>query len=67
MDSADAPEGLESDLVEASARLESLGEHLRHSHLEKAFKRLEKQMDEFDTDGALKSLETMAEALGLSL
>jgi two-component system sensor histidine kinase/response regulator len=58
---------LESDLVEASARLESLGEHLRHSNLEEAFKRLEKQMDAFDTDGALKSLETMAEALGLSL
>jgi HPt (histidine-containing phosphotransfer) domain-containing protein len=58
---------LESDLVEAAARLESLGEHLRHSNLEEAFKRLEKQMGAFDTDGALKSLETMAEALGLSL
>ena len=58
---------LESDLVEAAVRLESLGEHLRHSNLEEAFKRLEKQMDAFDTDGALKSLETMAEALGLSL
>ena len=58
---------LESDLVEAMTRLESLGQHLGNSFLQKEFKHLEKQIDGFDTDGALKSLETLAKALGLSL
>jgi two-component system sensor histidine kinase/response regulator len=58
---------LELDLVEAMTRLDSLGQHLQNSFLREEFKRLEKQIDGFDTDGAMKSLETMAEALGLSL
>ena len=57
---------LESDLVEAMNRLEALGQHLRNSSVKKEFKRLEKQVEGFDTEGALKTLESMAQALRIA-
>jgi PAS domain S-box-containing protein len=54
---------LESDLTEAMNRLEALNHHLANSSVYEEFKRLEKQVESFDTDSALKSVETIAEKL----
>jgi signal transduction histidine kinase/CheY-like chemotaxis protein/HPt (histidine-containing phosphotransfer) domain-containing protein len=57
---------LESDLTEAMNRLEGLRKHLAHSFAQEEFKRLEKQVENFDTDRALKSVEAIAKALGIA-
>ena len=51
---------LESDLSEAMNRLEALNRLLANSLVKEDFKRLEKQIESFDTDTALKTLETIA-------
>jgi len=56
---------LESDLTEAMSRLETLSRHLAHSSAREEFRRLEKQVESFDTDGALKSVEAIAKVLGI--
>jgi len=58
---------LESDLTEAMNRLEALRQQLAHSSAREEFKRLEKQMESFDTDGALKSVEAIARVLDIEL
>jgi CheY-like chemotaxis protein len=58
---------LESDLTEAMSRMEALRRHLADSPAREAFKRLEKQVESFDTDGALKSIETIAKALNIAV
>jgi len=58
---------LESDLTEALNRLEALRQHLTHSSAHEEFKRLEKQLEGFDTDSAAKSIEAVARALGIAL
>ena len=58
---------LESDLTEAMNRLEALRQHLTHSSAHEEFKRLEKQVESFDTDGALKSVEAIARVLDIAL
>ena len=45
-------------------RLEALKEHLANSSVCEEFKRLEKQVEGFDTDSALKSVETIARNAG---
>jgi signal transduction histidine kinase/CheY-like chemotaxis protein len=58
---------LETDLTEAMNRLEALKTHLANSSAYEEFKRLEKQVESFDTDGALKSVEATARALDIAL
>ena len=58
---------LESDLTQAMNRLEALRRHLTHSSAHEEFKRMEKQVESFDTDGALESIEAIARALGVRL
>jgi PAS domain S-box-containing protein len=58
---------LESDLSEALNRLKALRQHLTHSSAHEEFKRLEKQVEGFDTDGAAKSVEAVAKALNIVL
>jgi exonuclease VII large subunit len=58
---------LESDLTEAMIRLEALRQHLRNSSAHEGLKRLEKQVESFDTDGALKSVEAIAKVMGIAL
>ena len=58
---------LESDLTEAMNRLEALRQHLANSSAYEEFKRLEKQVESFDTDSALKSVEAIARALDIEL
>jgi len=57
---------LESDITEAMERLEALRVHLAHSAAGEEFTRLEGHVEGFDTEGALKSLEKIAEILDLS-
>jgi len=57
---------LESDLAEAMDRLAALRRHLTHSHAREDFERLEKQVEAFDTDGALKSIEAIARVLNIA-
>jgi len=47
---------LENDLTEAVNRLETLRQHLRNSSAREEVRQLEKQVESFDTDGALKSV-----------
>jgi hypothetical protein len=47
-------------------RLEALRQHLAHSSAHEEFKRLEKQVEGFDTDDALKSVEAIARALDIA-
>ena len=56
---------LESDLTEAMNRLEALKQHLANSPVWEEFKRLEKQVEGFDMDGALKTLDTIAGKLDI--
>jgi len=58
---------LESDLTEAMNRLEALNRHLANSSVNEEFKRLEKQVESFDTDTALKTVETIAGRLEIEL
>ena len=58
---------LERDLTEAMNRLEALRRHLAHSSAHEEFRRMEKQVESFDTDGAIKSVEAIARVLGVSL
>jgi two-component system, sensor histidine kinase and response regulator len=58
---------LESDLTEALNRLEALNSHLANSPVCEEFKRLEKQVESFDTDTALKTVETIAGKLEIGL
>jgi ribosomal protein L12E/L44/L45/RPP1/RPP2 len=58
---------LESDLTEAMNRLEALRRHVAQSPAYEEFKRLEKQVENFDTDGALESVKAIAKALGMVL
>ena len=58
---------LESDLTEAMERLEPLRFHLAHSLAGEEFTRLERHLEEFDMDGALKSLEKIAGILNIPL
>lgn len=58
---------LESDLTEAMNRLETLNRHLANSPIYEEFKRLEKQIENFDTDAALGTVETIAGKLELEL
>ncbi|HTY24120.1 MAG TPA: response regulator [Desulfomonilaceae bacterium] len=58
---------LESDLTEAMNRLEALNRHLANSSVYEEFKRLEKQVESFDTDAALKTVETIASKLEIAL
>jgi CheY-like chemotaxis protein/HPt (histidine-containing phosphotransfer) domain-containing protein len=57
---------LESDLTEAMNRLEALRRHVAQSPAYEEFKRLEKQVENFDTDGALESVKAIAKALGIA-
>jgi len=58
---------LESDLTEAMIRLEALRQHLAHSSAHEECRRLEKRVESFDTDGALKSIETIGRVLDIAL
>ena len=40
---------------------------MTHSSAHEEFKRMEKQVESFDTDGALESIEAIARALGVRL
>jgi HPt (histidine-containing phosphotransfer) domain-containing protein len=56
---------LESDLTEAMNRLDELRKHLANSTAGDEFKRLERHLEGFDTDSALKSIEAISQALEL--
>jgi len=58
---------LESDLTEAMNRLEALKRLLANSSLNEEFQRMEKQLENFDTDNAMRSLEAIARALDIEL
>ena len=58
---------LESDLTEAMNRLEALNRLLANSSVKVEFKRLEKQIESFDTDTALKTVENIAGKLEIEL
>ena len=58
---------LETDLTEAMVRLDALRRHLEHSSSHEQYKRLENQVEIFDTDNALKSVEAIARTLGIAL
>ena len=58
---------LESDLVEAMSRLELLKLHLENSSMGGEFRRLEKSLESFDTDDAVRSLQRIAEGLNIPL
>ncbi len=58
---------LESDLTEAMNRLEVLELHLKNSDAREDFSALEDDVNGFNTDGALISLKSIAEKLGISL
>jgi CheY-like chemotaxis protein/HPt (histidine-containing phosphotransfer) domain-containing protein len=58
---------LDSDLTEAMNRLEALNRHLANSPVYEEFKRLEKQVESFDTDTALETVETIAHKLEVEL
>ena len=58
---------LETDLMEAMNRLENLRPHLEASKVQEEFKKLEKCLDNFDTDDALRNLEEIGRILGISL
>lgn len=58
---------LESDMTEAMNRLEALRHHLANSSAYEGLRMLEKQVESFDTDSALISLEAIARALDIEL
>jgi hypothetical protein len=58
---------LESDLMEAMKRLEALKQHLMNSSVCDDFQLLEKQVEGFDTDSAMNSVQTIAQKLDIEL
>ena len=54
-------------MTEAMNRLEALRQHLGQSSARGEFKRLEKQVENFDTDGAAKSIEAIAKILDIEV
>jgi two-component system, sensor histidine kinase and response regulator len=58
---------LESDVAEAMNRLEALNGHLANSSAHEEFKRLEKQVESFDTDSALETVKTIAGKLDIDV
>ena len=54
---------LETDFTDAMERLADLGQYLSHSPVSEEYKALENCMEEFDTDGALESLEEISKSL----
>jgi two-component system sensor histidine kinase/response regulator len=58
---------LETDLTEAMNRLEALGRQLVNSAVHEEFKKLEKQVESFDTDAALKIVDDIASKLEIEL
>lgn len=58
---------LESDLIEAMNRLEALKPHLMNSSVCQDFQQLEKQVEGFDTDSAMNSVQTIAQKLNIKL
>jgi two-component system sensor histidine kinase/response regulator len=58
---------LVSDLMEAMSRMDALKVHFENSVVREEFKRLEKHVDGFDTDSAIKSLKEIAKTLTISL
>ncbi len=58
---------LESDFTEAMARLEGLRPYLENSNAWEAFRKLEKDIEGFDTDSALNRLNDISQTLGISL
>jgi len=58
---------LVSDLMEAMSRMDALKVHFENSVVREEFKRLEKHVDGFDTDSAIKSLKKIAKTLTISL
>lgn len=58
---------LESDLMEAMNRLETIEQHLRNSEVLVEFSQLSKHIDGFDTDKAMRSLKVIAAKLDISL
>ncbi len=58
---------LESDLMEAMKRLEALKQHLMNSSVCDDFQLLEKQVEGFDTDSAMDSVQTIAQKLDIEL
>jgi len=58
---------LESDLMEAMKRLEALKQHLMISSVCDDFQLLEKQVEGFDTDSAMNSVQTIAQKLDIEL
>jgi hypothetical protein len=57
---------LETDITEAMNRLEDLRKYLEDSAVRNEFKKLENHVEKFDTDSAMKSLKTIAQALNVS-
>ncbi|MFC1857021.1 transporter substrate-binding domain-containing protein [Thermodesulfobacteriota bacterium] len=58
---------LEADITEAMNRLEDLRGYLEKSSVGEEFKKLEKQVEGFDTDSASKSLNEIAKKLSISI
>ncbi len=58
---------LETNITEAMNRLEDLKGYLENSSVWEEFKQLENHIDGFDTDNAMESLKTIAQALNISL
>jgi CheY-like chemotaxis protein len=54
---------LETDLTEAMDRLAEIKPYLSRSPVSEKYRKLEMAMEEFDTDGALKSLEEIIKSL----
>lgn len=54
---------METDLGEAMNRLEALGNYMQNSPYHELFRKLERQMESFDTGAAREILKEMAENL----
>lgn len=54
---------LETDMGEAMNRLEAIGKYMQNSPHHELFRKLEEQMESFDTDAARETLKEMAENL----
>jgi hypothetical protein len=58
---------LEGDLTQAMNGLEALKQRLARSPVQDEFQRLEKYMEGFSTDTALKSIERIVRSLDITL
>ncbi len=63
---AEIAEFLKSDFMEAMNRLETLKPHLENSEISKEYRQLERQVEGFDTIGALKTLKEIMNTLNPS-